>query len=235
MQHHLAAHHDKENHPLQQLGNARRLDGIPANQQTGEQIRDKNNAQRVELCQPRHNDGGEAIARRETFLQAVDDARHFGHTRQPCQPAAEGHDQDDIAREVDARIARRAWIVAHNAHFKAPARALPHNPQDYGDCNGNKNAEVGRHAAQKGECLGIVGEAGQPGCARELRRQAKAALAPRAIDEEVVPENGDIVEHQCRDDLIDIEFGLEDAGDNAPDCAADEARHGHRRKHQPGR
>jgi hypothetical protein len=95
-----------------------------------------------------------------------------------------------------------------------------------GQKNGQEDAEVGRQAPEGGHRIPEVGETGHPGAAGKLGRQAKAPFAPRPVDEIVVPQDGHIVEHQRGDDLVDVELGLEQAGDEAPDGAADKTSQG---------
>src|SRR5439155_21003611 len=63
----------------------------------------------------------------------------------------------------------------------------------------------------------------------ERPRLLEAALAPRPEDPELDPEQGDVVEHQRRDDLVDAEPRPEHARDQAPDRAGRSPSQHHRR------
>ena len=90
-------------------------------------------------------------------------------------------------------------------------------------------------AAEHRERRREVGQAGEPGLGRERLGLREAALAPRAEDPELDPEQGDVVEHQGRDDLVDPEAGPEDARDEAPQTAGDRPGQHHRRDDDDGR
>ena len=66
----------------------------------------------IELGQPGDDDGGEAVAGREAFLQAVHDAGDFAHAGQAGQAAAHRHDKHDVARQANAGVTGCLGIVA---------------------------------------------------------------------------------------------------------------------------
>ena len=80
-----------------------------------------------------------------------------------------------------------------------------------------------------------VGQARQPRFAWELLGLLEAALGPRAEHPVLDPEQGDVVEHQRRDDLVDAEPGLQDARDEPPDTAGDGPGDHHHRDHHDRR
>ena len=80
-----------------------------------------------------------------------------------------------------------------------------------------------------------VGQARQPGFARELLGLLEASLGPRAEHPVLDPEQGDVVEHQRRDDLVDAQPGPQDTRDESPDPAGDGPGDHHHRDHHDRR
>ena len=84
------------------------------------------------------------------------------------------------------------------------------------------------------ECLHEVGQARQPGGLRELAGELEAPFAPGPEDPVLDPQEGDVVEHQRDDDLVDPESRLEDARDEAPQGSGSHARQGHQGHEEDG-
>jgi hypothetical protein len=83
---------------------------------------------------------------------------------------------------------------------------------------------MGRETGEGWNLLRKVGQPRQPGFLGERDGLLEAALAPRAEDPELDPGQGDVVEHQRDDDLVDPEPRSEDARDQAPQRPAGERR-----------
>ena len=125
-----------------------------------------------------------------------------------------------IAPDVDARVARGTRVVADEPDLVArrgSARARNHTRHAHAMAMRKPRWTV--RPREVGDDLREVGEPGQPGLARELLGELEAALAPGSEDPEADPLDGDVVEHQGGDDLVDAEARLEPAGDATPQRA----------------
>src|SRR3970282_2868262 len=195
-EHDLAGDEREEDDALDHARNPGRLDLAAGQDERAEEDRGDDDPERGEARDVGHDDRREAVARRDRLLQALHDAAHLGHAGQAGQAAGDHEDGDRVARDVDARVARRRRTVAREADLVAPATAPEDEPD--GDRGGQREgeAEMDGQAAEGWDLWGQVGQPRQPGLPGELRRGVEPSLLPWPEDPEGEPERRDVVEHQ---------------------------------------
>ena len=129
-------------------GHPGRLDLATGQDEGSEDDRGHDHAEWIELRDVGHDDGREAVARREVLLQAVDDATDLSHAGQSGERAGEHEDEDRVARDVDARVARCRRRVADEPDLVAPPTALEDEPDDGRRDEREDEAEMDGQAGQ---------------------------------------------------------------------------------------
>ena len=109
-------------------GTPGRLDLAAGQDQRPEQDRRDDDPERPEPGEVGDDDRGEAVARRDVVLEPVDDAGDLAHPAEPGQRPGDDEDDDDLAADVDAGVARGPRVVADEPDLVAPAGPLEGRP-----------------------------------------------------------------------------------------------------------
>jgi len=131
---------------------------------------------------------------------------------QPCQKAAERHRQNGNPHHPDPGILGRIGVQPDSADFKAERGAKQHIPRDNSDDHSDKEAQ--RNGIQGGDCSGF----------QDCRGPCHNALIfPGAVRQKICNVDGDVVEHNGRDDLVRPRVCLQCAGNSGIQEARDRA------------
>jgi len=142
----------------------------------------------------------------------VDNARNLCHAGQTCQSTGNHENEDGVGCDVDTSIAGSTGVITNEGDLVAPFAAVDDQIDDDRGDQPEENADVQSHTREGRYLLGIVRQARQPGYLGEGLGHLEAGFTPIAEDPIIVPEHGNVVEHQGGDDFVDVEFCLEDAG-----------------------
>ena len=181
----------------------------PARISAPNRIDGDDHAERVEPGQPGDDDRREAVARRDAVLQAVDHAATPPTC--PASPASAARDaiitRMMLRRDVDAGVPGGARVVADQPDLVAPAGPRQHEPdQDRGSDQREDQAQVRRSGRRRsGTAL-----------AKSVSRGSQASRGNGAVcwkppslhgpkTQNLTHSDGDVVEHQRGDDLVDAE------------------------------
>jgi hypothetical protein len=181
----------------------------------------------VVATQQRDGDAGEPECLRE--LVAV--VELLGHQRAEADHPGDRTRQDDRDQDhplrVDAGGAGGGRVGARHAQVEAEATAVEEQPVPDADEDGEREEAVQGHAAgeveaDRREQPVEVGEVGRVGQRLGGRQVAAEVVAQRLGQQEGADADGDVVEHDRRDHLVDTAPDLEDAGDGGVGGADDD-------------
>ena len=193
----------------------------------GDEQRREHGTDGVRACQQCHRDTVEAHARQAGGVQRVP-LGHVGQIEQACAEACQrtgnGHGEDDVLLLVDTGIAGGVLVQANGLELVAEGGLVQHHPDQHGhrcrqeDGNGGAvgleqlvQAEVRDQGLGK---IGVLTQVQSTGVAHVVHG-AGAVL----VDELIHQIQADPVEHNGGNDLVDVEVGLEETGDRAPQAA----------------
>ena len=166
----------------------------------------------------RDRDAGEAVARREAGDEAMDEAERMNAAGEPADDAGGDHHAHENARQIDADRAAETRVEPGQARAKArDGETAPEAVSDH-QREADEESEIQRRSAavERGSSaaatIGGVAELAEP------RREQ------RAVDEPARQVDGDEVQHQRRDDLVDAEAGAQEARADQPEPADDATR-----------
>ena len=159
-------------------------------------------------------------------LGAIDFALHG--PRQPRETPTDGKGHQHVQSVVDAHAAGGLPVQPDRLERQAPARVAQH---DVHRCDGDDGQEEGDGAGAGS------GDDGHPGGLGEGVRPAHGGAVgrlPGAKDQIVRQRHGDEIQSQPGKDLVHVTVRLQDAGQQAPQRSAGEARHDGERDHDAG-
>jgi len=174
----------------------------------------------VELCQPGDDHTRETVRSRDAFLQAVDDTGNLGHPRQAGESARNHENDDGVGGDINASVAGCAGVITDEGDFITPFAAVDDQINNHRGDQPEQDTNMQGHPRKCGHLCGIVRQARQPRHFGESLGHLEAGFAPFSKDPVVIPQNRDVVEHQSNDDLVYIQLGFQDTGDQGVQRAA---------------
>ena len=123
---------------------------------------------------------------------------------------------------------------AHGPHAQAGGGAAEDPPGRDDDDDGDDEAEVQAGLAQEGQERGQLGELRGLRDARRFR-EARLRVGPRAVQERFHDQQGDGVEQERRDDLVDAQAHAQQGRHERPGGAGQGTCRDHQRQHHDGR
>ena len=208
-----------------------------ADRDVGDEDRREDGADGVGACQQGHGNAVEAHGGQAGGVQRVP-LGHIGQVVEACaetgQCACNGHREDDVLLLVDAGIAGCALVQADGLQLIAEGGLVQDDPDEDGHRSCEEDGDGGAVGLEHLVQAEVRNEGlGQLGALSEVQSAGVAHIVHGAgavlVDELVDQIEADPVEHDGGDDLVDVEVGLEEAGDRAPDAAEDGRRDAGRR------
>jgi hypothetical protein len=227
----VASQHEEQQQPLEQsrhlVGDANRdLCRLAAEigQRKNEACRD--DAERIEPSQERHDDGREAVAGRNHRTELADGARHFRYTGEACQGTG------DQKREIDH------LLVGETGKPPCPRRLAKHRDLEPLERPPHDEPEHQRRNQRETEApMGLSGfyDPRQNcilGKIAGFRKVEAFRIAPRAPHRPVEQELRDIDQHQACQDLVGVEPRFQKCRNRRIGGPADHPADQHQRQHQ---
>ena len=185
----------------------------------------------MQAAKQRRHDAGKAVTARDPFQQAVLDPDHLDDPGQPGKPARQRQRKRLVEGDVDACMTRCFTIQADRPDAVADRRAPEEDVDD--DRQDHRDDRAGVQQS-------LRDETGEPhlfgkafGLGQVRARLDAGRIDHRALQQEVHQLNPDGVHHHGGQDFVDVQAGLEDAGNEAPHGPANKAHHHRCGEQQP--
>lgn len=205
----------------------RGLNFATGNQERSKEDGDNNDGEGVEFGEPGNDDTRKAIRVGDALLKAVDRASDLSHARQTCQSAGDHEDEDGVGSDINTSVTGGTNVIADEGDLVTPFALVDDEINNYCRDEPKEDAGMGGHAREGWYLFGIIGETRHPGLFWKSWGHLEAGITPFSEDPIVVPEDGNVVEHESGDNLVDIEFGLQESRDKGIERASDHSENRH--------
>ena len=184
--------------------------------QKGEEEGCRYDSDGMQHAEERDDDGGEAVVVRHSLDRPAVDCCDLDATGKAGEGAGDDHCERHIALDADAAVAGRAALGSAGPHLVAEAR-LPHEEvdedcQDQGDEDAIVEAPCDASDLDGGRQSGALRRSGA--------RERLGRVEQRDAEAEGVELGRDVVQHDGRQQLADLQLRLQYARDEAPQRTA---------------
>jgi len=200
-----------------------RLELVPAHQDSGDEKRRNDDPAGVEPRQRCDDDARVAVADRQALLKPVVDSGRLRHPGQTRQAAAEEHDPENRPADGHPGVLRRLRAFADHAHLVSPARSRQRRVENNRRRQTQDDPQVDPRADEARKSRAVR----EHGSSREAHPHG---VAPRAEVQMFQPQDGHVIEHEGRQDLVHFQFGPEHACHQRPQTSRWEGRRKHERE-----
>jgi len=199
------------------------LELVPAHQDSGDEKGRKDDPAGVEPRQRRDDDARVAVADRQALLKPVVDSGRLRHSGQASQSAAQEHHPEYRPADRHPGVLCRLRAFTDHAHLVSPARSRQCGVQQ--DCRRQtqEDPQVDPHTEEARKSRRVR----EHGRSREAHSHG---VAPRAEIQMLQPQDGHIIKHQGRQDLVHRKLGPEHACHQRPESSRQKGRRKHERK-----